>query len=417
MNEKIKNILIIGTGARVESLARKLRQYEGVEEIYAAPGNSFSSSNYKNIDIREDDMTGLLKFSLENNIDLTVPVSEKSLNADVVTFFTENGQNIFGPSFEACNIALDNAAGKKFLYKIHAQTSKFGIFDKPQPAEDYLRNANFPITIKSGKYSEAQEDLLVCSTISLAREFLSVLFSKNETDILIEEFTYGQNFTVYFITDGYSALPITSVANYKFMQDGDSGIYTNGIGCYAPDYKISQLVISRVENIVKNTLTLLANRNCPYNGILGVECVLTGEDKFMVNGFKPFLQEHDISAVLNLIDDNLIDIFMSCINGFFADEYENLMINNLSSVSATVLSRQFNKQIKGLENLEDINNVDFIDVKSTNNDIYLTGKGAVMCINRTASTLSRAKKYLYEDLSQLNFEGIKYRKDIAEYII
>ena len=391
MNKKVKNILIIGTGARVESLARKLRTYEGIEEIYAAPGNSFTSTNYKSIDIREDDLTELLKFSLENNIDLTVPVSEKSLNADVVSFFSANGQNIFGPTFDACNIAVNNADGKKFLYKIHAQTSKFGIFDKLQAAEDYLKNAVFPVTIKCGKYSDREEDLLVCSTMSLAREFLSVLFSKNETDILIEEFVYGKNFTIYFITDGYSALPITTVANYKFMQDGDSGLYTKGLGCYAPDYKISQVVVSRVENVVRNTLTSLANKNYPYMGIIGVECTLTGEDKFMVNEFKPFLQEHDISAVLSLIDDNLIDIFMSCINGFFADEYDSLNINNLSSVSASVLSRQFNKQIKGVENLEDLDNVDFINIKRTNNNTYLTGKGPILSINRTASTLSREK--------------------------
>lgn len=416
MNDNVKNILIIGTGARVEALAKRLKKDNRVEEIYAAPGNPFTSKNYKNIDIREDDLTGLLKFAIENNVDLTVPVTEKALNSDVVSFFSTNGQNIFGPTFDACSIAINNADGKKFLYKIHAQTSKFGIFDKIQQAEDYLKNAAFPVTIKCGKYSDREEDLIVSSTMSLAREFLSVQFAKNETDILIEEFTYGKNFTVYFITDGYSALPLTTVANYKFMQDGDSGLYTKGLGCYAPDYQISQLVVSRVENIIKNTLASLANKNYPYMGIIGVECVLTGEDKFMVNEFKPFLQEHDISAVLNLIDDNLIDIFLSCINGFFADEYETIKINDLSAVAVTVLSRQFNKPIKGLENLEDLDNVDFINIKKANDNTYLTGKGAILSITKTASTLSRAKKYLYEDLSELKFEGIKYRKDIARII-
>lgn len=105
---------------------------------------------------------------------------------------------------------------------------------------------------------------------------------------MVEEFAHGKNFTVYFITDGYSALPLTSVANYNFMEDGDGGILTSGVGCYAPDYKISEVVISRVENVVRNALVSVEKKGEPYVGILGVECVLTGEDKFYVTEFKPF---------------------------------------------------------------------------------------------------------------------------------
>lgn len=412
--DKKKNIFIIGQGAAASALAKKLKQNAEIGQIYITYGNSVISEDFKNIDIREDDLTGLLKFALEAEIDLTIPISKKTLRADVVSFFQSNGQNIFGPAKEACNIAINNGAGKKFLYKIHAQTSKFGIFDKIQQAEDFLKSANFPVTIKCREYSDITKDRLVCPTISLACEYLSTLFSKNETDILIEEFTYGRNFTIYFITDGYSAIPFASVANYKFTQDGDGGILTNGIGCFTPDYRISEVVIQRVENVVRNTLVSLDKNGEPYVGILGVECILTGEDKFFVSEFKPFLQEHDAGAVLNNCDDNLFEIFNACINGLFADEYETIKTNQLSSVSATVLSRHPDKIIKGLSKIDDIENVDFINIKGINNNICTTNKGAVFTLTRSASTLSRAKEYLYDDLSQIEFDGIKYRKDIAE---
>ncbi len=411
-NEK-KNILLVGQGAVVSALAKKLKSYDGAGEIYAAPGNCIESDIFKNIDIREDDLTGLLKFALENDIDLTIPVTDKAIKTDIVSFFQSNGQNIFGSSADAANFALNKIAGKRFLYKIHAQTSKFGIFDKLQPAEDYLKSANFPVTIKCGEVSKLAEDRLVCPTVSLAREFLSVLFSKNETDILVEEFAHGKNFTVYFITDGYSALPLTSVANYNFMEDGDGGILTSGVGCYAPDYKISEVVISRVENVVRNALVSVEKKGEPYVGILGVECVLTGEDKFYVTEFKPFLQDHDAAVVLNLCSDNLIELFMSCINGFFSDEYTSIKMNDCCSVAAVVSARQLNKKITGFDLVEDVDNIDFINVNKANNEVYLTVKGANFVLTRTAGTLSRAKKYLYEDLSQMSFDGIKYRKDIG----
>lgn len=413
MGKGKKNILIVGQGAIVSALAKKLRTYGDVGEIFAAPGNTLNSDIYTNIDIREKDLTELLKFVLENNIELTIPVTNKAIKSDIVSFFQSNGQAIFGPNKDSANITLNNAYGKKFLYKIHAQTSKFGIFDKLQQAEIYLKDAEFPVTIKCSSQDRITDGQLVCPTISLATEYLSTLFSKNETDILIEEFTYGPNFTVYFVTDGYTAIPITTVANYKFTHDGDGGILTNGIGCYAPNFKISQVILSRVQNIAQNTLKSLEKKGEPYVGILGIECVLTGEDKFYVEEFKPFFQEHDATAVLNLIDDNLLNIFTSCINGFFSDDYEEIKTNNLSSVSAIVLSRHENKEIKGLDIIEDINNIDFINVKKDEN-IYLTQKDEICTLTRTASTLSRAKTYLYEDLAQINFEGIKFRKDICQ---
>src|SRR5574344_1281171 len=180
------------------------------------------------------------------------------------------------------------------------------------------------------------------------------------------------------------------------MQDGDGGILTNGIGCYTPDYKISEVVISRVHNIVKNTLATLEKNRTPYLGILGVECTLTGEDKFYVNEFKPFFQEHDIASVLSL------------------DEYESIKLNNLSSISATVLSKQLIKKIKGFDNIDDLSEINFINVQKTNNNEYLTTKGACFTVTKTASTLSRAKKCLYEDLGMINFDGLKYRKDICK---
>lgn len=402
-------ILIIGKGAATEALAKKL-QTVGVK-IYIASGGNIKSETFEYVDLREDDVTGLLKFVLENEINLTIPVSEKAIRADIVSFFQDNGQNIFGPTQEAAKFVLNKAFGKKFLYKIHAQTSKFGIFDKLPMAEDWLKSAAFPVTIKCCEYTNL-DDRLVCPTMSLAREFLDVQFSKGETSVLIEEFTYGHNFTVYYITDGYSAVPIMPVGNYKFTLDGDGGILTNGTGCYAPDYKVSSVVLSRLDNVVRNTLVSLDKKGAPYTGILGVECVMTGEDKFYVNEFKPFLQDYDADAVLNIVADDLIQIFRACIDGLFADEYEEIKLNNLTSVSAVVLSRQFNKRIIGIDKIDDVENISFMNVTKTDNGQYLTGKGEAFVLTRSASTLSRAKSYLYEDLEQVSFDGMKYRKDI-----
>ncbi len=411
MSDKKKNILIIGNGAVVSALAKKLAASPQVDKVFVTASNSLDNSLFNPVDIREDDLTGLLKFAIDNDIDLAIPVSSKSLKADVVGFFSENGQRVFGPIADACKIATSNVLGKKFLYKIHAQTSKFGVYDKFQQAETFLKSASFPVTIKTDEYDNI-EDRLVCPTMSIAASFLDALYSKNETNVLIEEYAYGTNFTVYFITDGYGALPITSVRNYKFMEDGDAGILTNGTACFAPDYKVSELALSRVENVVRNALTALEKKGTPYVGILGVDCIMTAPDKFYVNEFKPFLQNFDAATVLNLIEDDLIDVFMACVDGIFADEWENIKLNNLSSVSSAVLSTKSASVISGLEHFVDDECLDFSSNIKLADDRFLADKGEVFVITHTSSTLNRAKSRVYQDLELINFVGMKYRKDI-----
>lgn len=411
-----QNILIVGKGGASSALAKKLSKADNVDKIYIAPGDGLGGEVYTSVDLREDDLTGLLKFVLENEVKLTVPVSELALKSDIVSFFLSNGQNIFGPTKSACSIALNKTIGKKFLYKIHAQTSKFGIFDKLQMAEDYLKTSNFPVTIKCSE-ANSLGDRLVCPTIVTAREFLDGLFSKGETGVLVEDYAFGHNFTIYFVTDGYSALSLSTVANYKFTKDGDGGILTNGMGCFVPDYKISQVVVSRVENIVRNTLISLDKKGAPYIGIIGVDCTLTGEDKFYVNEFKSFLQDFDASAVLNTVDDDLVKIFNACIDGLFADEYENILSNGMASASAVVLSKFAGKQIKGLEFVDNIEDVDFIDVNKNQDGEYFTSGQKAFVVTCKASILARAKNNLYEDLAGISFEGLTYRKDIGACIL
>ncbi len=409
----MNNVLIVGSGAAAYALAKKIYNQNESCKIYIASNSLVKSDKYECIDIRAQDLTGLLKFAIDNDIDITIPVSQDAICADIVSFFQANGQNIFGPAKQAANIAINKAAGKKFLYKIHAQTSKFGVFDKIQQAQEWLGSANFPVTIRSC-IENKQADRLVCPTKSLANEFLDGLFSKGETGVLAEEFTFGHNFTVYYIADGYSALPLCSVGNYKFEKDGDGGYLTNGVGCFCPDYKITDVIQTRVSNIVKNVLALIEKNGDPYVGILGIDCTVTGEDKFFINEFRSFLQDYDAAAVLNLIDQDILRFFHACIEGYFSDDYHQIEISHNSCVSALVKSRKPCELINGLDLVENIDDIDFISVKQAEDGGIYTLSDECFVITRCASTLSRARQYLYEDLSVISFEGMKYRKDICK---
>lgn len=410
MANENKKVLIIGNSAKEYALVQKFKSYGC--NVIVLPGNSAIKNIAPCVDIREENVKEILEYVLENAIDLTIASSDIAIKNDISELFQANGQLIFAPSAKSAEITLSRSAAKKILYKLHIPTPKFAIFDKIQSAIDYLKNAPMPQVIRSDDVHK-NGDRLVCTTFAAAKTFTEDLFSRNAKKVVLEDFVYGHEFTMYFVTDGYHALPLSVVANYKFMEDGNGGILTSGVGAFAPDYKVSKDIENAVlKHVVNNVLTTLEKKGSSYLGILGVDCVLKDDGKFVTLDFKSFLSDHDAQVVLSLTDENLLKLFEACAVGSFADDYDAISVSDNSSVSCVLFARTDKKTISGLDMVD--SDITPFNIKKNKYMEYETVAGKNLVLTKTAKTLSRARKELYEDIDMINFDTKKYRKDICE---
>ncbi len=410
--DKKKKVLIVGNSAKEYALVKKFKNYDC--DIFVLSGNSAISELAECVDIREENVQEILEYVLENAIDLTIVTSEVAIKNNIAELFQTNNQLIFCPTAQSAQFTLSRSAGKRFLYKLRIPTPRFGIFDKLPLAIDYLKNAPMPQVIRADENSNSA-DRLVCTTFAASKTFVEDLFNKDENKVVLEDYVYGHEFTIYVVTDGYSALHLATVANYKFAEDGDGGILTSGVGAYTPDYKISSDIENSVmQNVVERVLASLQRKETPYLGVLGIDCVLTTDGNFVTLDFKPFLSDHDAEAVLNLVDENLLTLFEACAVGSFADDYEKIDVSDNSSVSCVISSRKKGEIIKGLELVES----DITHFATTKNKYfeYETVEGKTLVLTKTAKTLSRARKHLYEDVELVSFSGKKCRNDICEKV-
>lgn len=410
--DKKKKVLIVGNSAKEYALVKKFKNYDC--DIFVLSGNSAISELAECVDIREENVQEILEYVLENAIDLTIVTSEVAIKNNIAELFQTNNQLIFCPTAQSAQFTLSRSAGKRFLYKLRVPTPRFGIFDKLPLAIDYLKNAPMPQVIRADENSNSA-DRLVCTTFAASKTFVEDLFNKDENKVVLEDYVYGHEFTIYVVTDGYSALHLATVANYKFAEDGDGGILTSGVGAYTPDYKISSDIENSVmQNVVERVLASLQRKETPYLGVLGIDCVLTTDGSFVTLDFKPFLSDHDAEAVLNLVDENLLTLFEACAVGSFADDYEKIDVSDNSSVSCVISSRKKGEIIKGLELVES----DITHFATTKNKYfeYETVEGKTLVLTKTAKTLSRARKHLYEDVELISFSGKKCRNDICEKV-
>ncbi len=408
-----KKVLIIGSSAEEYSLAKKLSQLEEISDVFVAPGNDAMKEFSTVVDIREKNIEELLDFALENEISLTVASSESAIKEDIATIFQQNNQMIFAPTKDSAYICLNKSACKKFMYKIKIPCPRFGIFDKATLAIDYVRKSNMPLVIKTDIHQN--KGVLICNSFSYAKDFIEYLFENNEKKVIIEDYIFGHEFSFYVITDGYHALPIGTVANYKHELEGNGGHLTSGLGSYAPDYKISKQTEDKIlKQIIYPLLDTLAKQQTPYVGILGVSLVIDDLEQLFALEFNTFLKSPDCQTILPLIDENIYNLFEACSIGSFADDYETIDISDNAAVSCVISTKEKDSIIYGLDDLDENTLVAHFNTIKNKYLEYETVEGRTLILTRKARVLSKAINDLYDEIPIIKFNGMKYRKDIGK---
>lgn len=405
-----KKILIIGNTARVYALAKKL----GVNnDVFVAPGSPTIGEFATNVDLRES--SELLEFVMENGIDLTIPVS---MPDGIVELFNNNNQKIFAPSFMASKLILDKSLMKKVLYKLRIPTPKFGIFEKPNMVMDYIKNLKNPFVIKTNEPSSA----VVLTSQKEAKTIVDSIFAQQTQKVLIEDYVWGTPFAFYAVTDGYKALPIGSSILYKHSLEGDGGQLTSGMGACAPNYKISiEHEYFLMDNVIYPTLDYLEIEGNPYTGILGVNGIITENGILQILGYESFMQDSDCAAILECLDTDLYQLFEACIVGSFSDEFEFINQKDISVTSLILTCKnKENKEnvINGLDLLDEETIVSFAPTVIKNRYLeYEAQNGQVMVLTSIAGTNASSTNKVYDEVSNISFDGMFYRKDICRPII
>lgn len=406
-----KKVLLIGNSAKEYALAKKLSESC---EVFVAPGNDGIKEFAECLDIRETAAEEILEFALENGIDITVPVSEVSLKTNIVELFARNNMQIFAPSQKAQELIFDKFSAKRIMYKLGIPTPKFGIFEKQNIASDYIKNLKNTYVIKNNSPSSS----VILTSPQASKIMLDSMFLEKFSRVLVEDYIYGTPFGFYTITDGYKALPIGSSMLYKHSLEGDGGQLTSGMGACSPNYKLSfENEEYLMNSVIYPTLYYLEQNNANYTGVLGVNGILCEDGTLKILGYQSFMQEADCAGILNMLEEDIYNLFESCIVGSFSDEIEFIRQKNLASTSVVLCCRDTGESENTIQNLENIDEDILISfTKNVHKNKYLeyeAKQGSAMVLTAFAGTPAQSAKKVYEEIPQISFKGMKYRRDIC----
>lgn len=413
-------VLVVGSGGREHTIVWKLSQSPLVKEIYCAPGNPGIGQLAKNVDIAVDDLDGLVDFSREMSIDMTIVGPEVPLVLGITDKFKEAGQNIIGPSKAGAKLEGSKSFSKSFMMKYNIPTGGYTEVDSYDEAIKSLDKYEYPLVIKADGLA-AGKGVLICQNKTEAEKglkeiMLDKVFGDSGNKVVIEEFLEGIETSVLCFVDGKSIVPMVSSQDHKRIYDGDKGPNTGGMGTYSPNYVYTEEVAKIVEKtILKPTLEGIQKEGMDYKGIIFIGLMIT-KDGPKVLEYNVRFGDPETQVVLPRLETDLMQIF----NHMIDEKLSDIEIKwNDKAVVCVVLASggypgDYEKgiEIKGIDDISG-DTIVFHAGTAIKDGKLVTNGGRVLSVTSWANDIETARREVYKNVDKIDFKGRSYRTDIA----
>lgn len=412
-------VLLIGNGGREHAIAWKLGQSELVDKIYCAPGNGGTRHEEKceNIDITEIDE--LLSFAEKNKIDMTFVGPEAPLVEGINDKFNSKGLKIFGPSKKAAILEGSKAFAKDFMKRYKVKTAEYEVFEDEKAALKYLESCSFPIVIKTDGLA-AGKGVSICNSYEEAKYavesfIVEDIFKGAGKKIVIEEYLQGAEASILAITDGKTMIPLLSARDHKTIYENNEGPNTGGMGVIAPNPKFTSEVFDDFKkDIMYPTLKGIWEENMDYVGVLFFGVMINEKGVYLLE-YNVRMGDPETQAILPLMESDFMDIIMKCVN----KNLHNAEINWKEQYSCCIVATsegypgkyKTGYTINGTQNIQ---GKVFLAGAKAKDKTLLTSGGRVLCVNCIGNTLEEARMKSYNEVENIDFKGMYYRKDIGK---
>lgn len=448
-------VLIIGRGGREHAITWKIAQSSQVSEIFVAPGNAGTNLENKttNINIKSNNITELLNFAKNNNIDLTIVGPETPLVAGIVDVFRANNLNILGPNKDAAQIEGSKTFCKKILKQAGVPTANYQEFTNKDDAYNYIKNKAAPYVIKADGLANGK-GVCIAKTLYEAETIIADLlsgktFGDSGKKIIIEDFLLGQEASFIALISNNIIIPLVSSQDHKARDNQDQGPNTGGMGAYSPAPIItSDLNNKIIKQIIQPTINCLTNNGISYSGFLYAGLMIDDNNNINVLEYNCRLGDPEAQVILPRLKTDFFDLCYKAATNKLDNNYK-LQWTDQAAITVVLASRDYpdtpiiDEVIIGLENIDNKYNYllshddspcvdkiipaiantpysaqDFCKVfhAATTYDAQhniKTNGGRVLAVTALASDLEQAHYLAYGNIKNIFWPSIFYRTDIG----
>jgi phosphoribosylamine--glycine ligase len=396
-------VLLVGSGGREHALAWKLARSADAVELHAAPGSPGIAQVGECHPIRAEDSEGLLALAHSLGVDLVVVGPEAPLVQGVADVLRHAGIAVFGPSAAAAALEGSKSFAKEVM-------SAAGV-----PTAAQLPIARAPCVVKADGLA-AGKGVHVCRSQAEVDAALRAV-GRLGGGVLVEELLEGPEVSVFAICDGREAVSLVPAQDFKRAFDGDAGPNTGGMGSYAPVPGLGEAEVEElVATVHRPVLAELQQRGAPFVGLLYAGLMLTADGPRVLE-FNCRFGDPETQSVLPLLDGDLAAALMAAATG----ELVGVSLEATPGAAVTVVMAAADypdegdrgTQIAGVERAEELGALVFHAGTARQGDRLVTNGGRVLGVTGLGENVRDARNAAYEAVSAIEFEGARYRTDIA----
>ena len=394
-----------------------------LDKLYIAPGNGGTEAFGTNVGIAPTDFEALAEFAAREGIDLIVAGNEDPLVAGLADFFkAKGGPAVCGPCKAGAALEGSKDFAKRFMEANGIPTARYRSFtaDTIEDGFRFLEELQPPYVLKADGLA-AGKGVLILPTLDEAkeslREMLSGMFGKSSATVVIEEFLYGIECSVFVLTDGHGGYRVLPVAkDYKRIGEGDTGLNTGGMGAVSPvpfaDGEFMEKVRTR---IILPTLEGLRREGIDYRGFIFLGLISVGGEPMVIE-YNVRMGDPETEAVMLRVDSDLLQLMNAAAHGDLGDL--ELKENPLTAVTVMMVSGGYpgsypkGKEITGLDTVSESIAFHAGTRKEADGRVVTSG-GRVISVSSLGSDIADALERSYRSIAGIDFEGKYSRRDIG----
>ncbi|MBT5233453.1 MAG: phosphoribosylamine--glycine ligase [Flavobacteriaceae bacterium] len=420
------NILIIGSGAREHAFCWKLKESNGVEKIYVAPGNAGTLKVAENLDIDILNFNELKNTIIEHSVDLVIVGPEIPLIEGIVDFINNepelNTVLVVGPSKAGAMLEGSKDFSKEFMFKHNIPTAKYKSFNQEDldAGLDYLDSVSAPYVLKADGPA-AGKGVLIIDDLKEAKQELTNMLKNNKFgasghNVVVEEFLDGIELSCFVLTDGNSYKILPYAKDYKRIGEGDKGLNTGGMGAISPVPFADKEFLDKVEKrIIIPTINGLKSDNLPYKGFVFIGLIMVEKEPYVIE-YNVRMGDPETQVVLPRIKSDFLDLMISTANESLSSCEMEILDDTYSNVVMVAggypEAYEKGNVITGIpENSEET--IIFQAGTKTVNTNVVTNGGRVLSVVSKGTDHKRALSKSYEVVHKINYKDKNYRKDIG----
>lgn len=411
-------VLVVGNGGREHALALALSRDPAVVDVHVAPGNPGTAALATNHPVDPTDGGAVVALARTLGANLVVIGPEAPLVAGVADAVRAAGIACFGPSAAAAQIEGSKQFAKDVMAAAGVPTAASVYCTSVDEVAAAIDTFGPPYVVKQDGLA-AGKGVIVTSDRDAA-----LAHASDALPAVVEEYLDGPEVSLFVITDGTDAHPLTPAQDFKRVGEGDTGPNTGGMGSYSPlDWAPDGLIDEVMARVVQPTLAEMARRGTPFAGLLYVGLALTSRGTRVVE-FNCRFGDPETQVVLSLIRWPLGQMLDAAASGRLADHLaaggrfvsEGHGVGVVLAASGYPGTPEAGGRIAGPRLFGSDDNVHIIHAGTAlDADGHLVAAGGrVLTVVATGASLAECRRDAYAAIAELDAPSLFGRQDIAQ---